>query len=177
MDKKTKKLVLMGMLVALSVALVYFIHMPIIPGVYFLEYDPADIPILIGTFLFGPLSGVVLTVLVSVIQGVTVSAQAGIIGIVMHIVATSSLVLVAGLFYRKGKKVSRAVIGLTLGSLTMTGVMVAMNLILTPIFMGQPMETVVAMLLPAIIPFNLLKAGINSALSFVLFKGLERVVK
>ena len=50
----TLKVVKMGMMVAISVALVYFIHFPIFPAVAFLEYDPADIPILIGTFAFGP---------------------------------------------------------------------------------------------------------------------------
>ena len=54
---------------AISVALVYLIHFPIFPAVAFLEYDPADIPILIGTFVFGPLSGIVLTVVTSVITG------------------------------------------------------------------------------------------------------------
>ena len=70
----TVRLAKMGMLVAISVVLVYLIHFPIFPAVAFLEYDPADIPILIGTFAFGPLAGVLLTVVTSIIQGVTVSA-------------------------------------------------------------------------------------------------------
>ncbi|MFQ9412551.1 MAG: hypothetical protein ACLR1T_18100 [Evtepia gabavorous] len=37
--------------------LVYVIHFPIFPAASFLEYDPADIPILIGTFAYGPLAG------------------------------------------------------------------------------------------------------------------------
>ena len=61
----TKKLTTLGVLAACSIVLVAFIHFPIFPAVSFLEYDPADIPILIGTFLFGPVWGVVLTVIVS----------------------------------------------------------------------------------------------------------------
>ena len=47
--EKTVRLAKMGMLVAISIVLVYFIHFPIFPAVAFLEYDPADISILIGT--------------------------------------------------------------------------------------------------------------------------------
>ncbi len=64
----TIRLVKMGALVALSVVLVYLIHFPIFPAVPFLEYDPADIPILIGTFTFGPVTGMILTIVTSVIQ-------------------------------------------------------------------------------------------------------------
>ena len=49
-NNRTVKVVKMGVMVAISVALVYLIHFPIFPAVSFLEYDPADIPILIGTF-------------------------------------------------------------------------------------------------------------------------------
>ena len=45
----------------------------------------------------------VLTAAVCVVQGITVSAQSGIIGIVMHFLATGSLVLVAGLIYKRKK--------------------------------------------------------------------------
>ena len=56
-QKSTVKLAKMGLLVAISIVLVYFIHFPIFPAVSFLEYDPADISIMIGTFAFGPLAG------------------------------------------------------------------------------------------------------------------------
>ena len=72
-NKKTVRLAKMGMLVAISVVLAYFVHFPIIPGLNFLEYDPADISIFIGTFAFGPLGGIALTVVTSLIQGLTVS--------------------------------------------------------------------------------------------------------
>lgn len=54
-NQKTQsvKIAKMAMLVAVSIVLVMIIHFPIFPAVAFLEYDPADIPILIGTFAFG----------------------------------------------------------------------------------------------------------------------------
>lgn len=81
----TRQLVSMAMLGAISIVLVSVVHFPLIPAAAFLEYDPADIPILIGTFAYGPLAGLLMTIVVSIIQGVTVSAQSGPIGVVMHI--------------------------------------------------------------------------------------------
>ena len=46
-QKSTIRLAKMGLLVAISIVLVYFIHFPIFPAVAFLEYDPADISIII----------------------------------------------------------------------------------------------------------------------------------
>ena len=51
----------------------------------------------------------------------------------------------------------------------MTVVMIPLNLVFTGIFMGAGTQTVIGMLIPAIIPFNLLKAGINSAVTFAVF--------
>ena len=56
------KIAKMAMLVAISIVLVMVIHLPIFPAVAFLEYDPADIPILVGAFAFGPVAGLILTV-------------------------------------------------------------------------------------------------------------------
>lgn len=171
-----KQVCVMGMLAALSIVLMYFVRFPIFPAAPFLEYDMADIPILIGTFLFGPISGVILTVVVSVIQGFTVSAGSGWIGIVMHIVATGSFAFVAGLIYKKFRTMKGAIVGLLLGSITMVLTMIPLNLIFTVNFMGVPRETVVGMLAPIIIPFNLIKAGINSIVTFVVYKAFSKAV-
>ena len=95
----TRKITVMGMMAAISIVLVYLVHFPIFPGAAFLEYDPADIPIFICTFLFGPVSGLVLTVATAGIQALTVSAQSGPYGFIMHVLATGSFALVAGNFW------------------------------------------------------------------------------
>ncbi len=163
------------MLCALSVVLVAIIHFPLIPAAPFLEYDPANIPILIAAFLYGPWCGVAVTAVVSVIQGVTVSASSGIIGIVMHFLATGVYCIVAGSIYQKNKSIKTAVLGLVCGGIAMTAVMCACNLLLTPMFMGVPVESVVGMLLPIIVPFNLLKAAINSVVTFFVYKPISRL--
>ena len=95
-----KKLATLGVLAACSVVLMLAVRIPF-PPAPFLEYDPADIPILIGTFLFGPVAGFALTVVVSLLQGLTVSAGSGWIGIVMHVAATGCFALLAGFIYKK----------------------------------------------------------------------------
>ena len=169
---KTVRLAKMGMLVAISVVLVYFIHFPIFPAVAFLEYDPADIPILIGTFAFGPVAGVLLAIVTSVIQGVTVSAASGVYGILMHVIATSTMVLVAGIIYKKNKTRKGAIIGLVCGVIAWIIVMIGANLVITPLFMGVP-RAVVWDLMPFIAAFNGIKAGVNAIITFLLYKRIS----
>lgn len=169
---KTLKLVKMAMLVAVSIALVAIIHLPIIPAVPFLEYDPADIPILIGAFAFGPGAGVLLTVVTSLIQGFTVSAGSGPYGIIMHIIATSTLTLVAGGIYSRNKSKKSALIGIICGTIAMAVVMFFANLVITPLFTGWPRAAVME-LMPFIILFNILKAGINGIVTFVVYKRIS----
>lgn len=174
--KATRKLTTMAMLTALSVVLVAFIHFPLFPAAAFLEYDPADIPIFIGTFLFGPAAGLGLTFVVSVIQGATVSAGAGPIGIIMHFLATGSFAVLAGNLYKRNHTRKGAVVSLICGVIAMTAVMALCNLILTPIYSGLPVEDVAAMLIPVIIPFNLLKAGINGIVTYLIYKPIARII-
>lgn len=171
-QNNTLKLAKMGMLVAVSIVLVYFIHFPIFPAVAFLEYDPADIPILIGTFAFGPVAGVLLAIVTSVIQGVTVSAASGVYGILMHVIATSTMVLVAGIIYKKNKTRKGAIIGLVCGVIAWIIVMIVANLVITPLFMGVP-RAVVWDLMPFIAAFNGIKAGVNAIITFLLYKRIS----
>lgn len=171
---KVLKMAIMGLLVAISIVLVALIHFPF-PPAPFLEYDPADIPIFIGTFLLGPVPGVVLTVLVSLMQGLTVSAGSGPIGILMHVLATGSFAIVAGCIYKHNKSRKSAVMALAAGVLVQVLVMVVCNLIFTPIFMGSPLKEVMGMLVPVILPFNLMKGGINAMVTYLIYKPVSRV--
>ena len=170
----TRKLTTLAMLAALAIVLVALIHFPLVPAAPFLEYDPADIPIFIGTFLFGPAAGLALTAVVCVIQGVRVSAASGPIGIIMHFLATGTFVLLAGNLYRAHRTRKAALLGLAAGTLAMTAVMCVCNLVFTPLFMGSPVGEVVKLLLPAIIPFNLLYAALNGAVTLLVYKPLSR---
>ena len=168
---KTQKLVRVSLLCAISVVLVYFIHFPLIPSAPFLEYDPADISIILTGLFYGPGWGLIATVITSLIQGLTVSSASGWIGIVMHIRSTSAFILVTSLVYKKTLKLIPSLI---LGVITMVIVMIPVNLIFTGMFMKTGVMTVVKMLIPAIIPFNFLKAGINAVVSGIIFSRIKK---
>ena len=59
----------------------------------------------------------------------------------------------------------------------MTVVMVGWNYVITPIYLKISQADVVAMLLPIIVPFNLIKAAINSAIVFMIHKPVLNVFK
>lgn len=178
MRVSTKKLTLISMLSALGVALVFLIHFSIFPAVPFLEYDPADIPILFVTLIFGPLEGLVMTFVVSIIQGVTVSAGAGFVGVFMHIVATGSMVIAVGLVkkcFASKPKFSLVAAG-SAGIITMTAVMVILDIVIMPLYMNVPLSVVLD-LIWYIVAFNLIKAGINVGISLILFIPLQKVIR
>ncbi len=170
--EKTVKLAKMAMLCAISTVLVLAVQIPF-PPAPFLKYDPADIPIIITAFAFGPVAAIVMTAVISFIQAFLLAGD-GLIGFFMHLVATGSFVLVAGNIYRKHKTRKTAVIGLLAGVAVMTVTMMGWNLLITPLFLGVPREAVLGMLLPIILPFNLLKAGLNALVTFLIYKPIAR---
>ena len=167
----TVKLAKMAMMVAISCVLVVLIRIPY-PPAPFLQYDPADIPIFVTTFAFGPIAGLIVTVIVSLIQAFALGG-AGLYGFIMHVFATGAFVVVAGNLYRHKKSKKEAIIALVAGVLIMTAVMCLANYIVTPAYMGTPREAVVAMLIPVIVPFNLLKGGINGLVTFLIYKRIS----
>lgn len=168
-----RKLCILAMLTAVAAALITLVHFPLFPSAAFLQYDPADVPILIGAFAYGPVAGLIITILASFIQAFFLGGD-GVYGFLMHVVATGILTLVASSIYRLKHTRTGAVIGLLCGTLAMgLGMMVA-NHFITPFYMGAPTEMVDAMLLPVILPFNLLKAGINSVVTFLVYKVVSK---
>ena len=168
-SSKIKQITTMGILIAISIILVVSplrFPWPVAP---FLVYEPGDVPILIGGFVFGPIAGIVLTVITSVVQALTV-AQDGIFGCIMHILATSSLVGISALIYSKKKTFKRAILGCVIGSIAMTVVMGILNLALDPFFYGMTLDAVIKLMFPAILPFNFMKAALNSIVFLIIFK-------
>ncbi|NLY81366.1 MAG: ECF transporter S component [Clostridiales bacterium] len=168
----TKKMVKLAMMVAISCVLVLLIRIPF-PPAPFLVYDPADIPIYITAFAFGPIAGVLVTLVVSFIQAFVLGGD-GIYGFIMHFVSTGAFAIIVGILYQRNKTRKNAVVALVIGIFVMTLIMCIMNLVVTPVFMGVPVEAVKTMLLPIIIPFNLLKGGINGAVTFLVYKRISQ---
>ena len=156
MNPKIKKLTMMAMFTAIGAVLITAVHFPLFPSAAFLQYDPADVPILICGFAYGPVAGIVVTILASFIQAFFLGGD-GVYGFLMHVIATSALTLVASSIYRINHTRKGAAIGLVAGTIAMGVVMMVANHFITPFYMGAPTEMVDAMLLPTILPFNLLK--------------------
>lgn len=174
--KNTKKLVTVSMLIALSIVLMLVVRFPIIPAASWLEYEPMDIPLLIVGLQFGPLAGIAAVIVSSVIQAVTVSATGGWVGALMHIIASGALVLVTSLIYSRKKTRKNAILALACGAISMVLVMIPANLIISTTFYGLSKEAVIAMLPTAIIPFNLVKAGINCLVTYIIYKPISRFI-
>ncbi len=164
---------MLAMLCAIAYALVFLIRIPV---VLFLNYEPKDVVIVIGGFLFGPAAAAVVSVLVSLIEMVTISST-GIWGAVMNILSTCAFACTAALVYRKKHTQVGAVVGLLIGSALMCALMLLWNYLITPFYMGQPREAVAALLLPAFLPFNLLKAGLNTGITLLLYKPVATALR
>ena len=175
-DLNVKPRTLMLAKMALMVAIAFictFIHFPILPMAPFLEFEASLIPILIAGFAFGPLPGTVIGIVAILLRALVLSPPSGPYGLIMNLIATCVFVLVAAAIYKKFKTRKWGLLSLIIGGLCMTAVMLPANLLITPLFMGVPIEVVQAMLLPILLPFNLLKMAINTAVVFLLYKRLS----
>ncbi len=173
MDSKTKKITATAMMCAIAYVVVVIGRIPV---VLFLKYDPKDIIITLGGLIWGPITSFIVSVIVSMIEMVTISDN-GIIGCIMNIVSTCSFACTASFIYKKKRTLSGAVIGLVTGSLMMVLVMMLWNYLITPIYMGYPREAVAKLLIPAFLPFNLLKAGLNAGFTFLLYKPITTALR
>jgi len=172
---KSKKITSISILVALSIVAGYFIHFPILPQAPFLLYDPGSVFLLIGSFKLGPKIGVLMSLITALLFAL-ISGQGGPYGALMNFLATGTFVFVSSQIYFLYHSKKGAILGLILGTLAMTLIMVPANLIITPLYLGVNRNIVVNLLIPAILPFNLLKGMISGVLTFILYKRLYPLI-
>ena len=168
-----KKMVLLAMLAAIAFTIVALVRIPV---VLFLKYDPKDVVITIGGFLFGPMASLIVSGVVSLIEMVTIS-DTGPIGLIMNVLSTCAFACTASFIYKKKRTMGGAVAGLITGSVLRIVAMVLWNWLITPLYMGTPREEVQALLLPVFLPFNALKAGLNTALTLFLYKPVVNTLR
>jgi riboflavin transporter FmnP len=173
MQTRTKKLTVIAMLSAAA-----YLAMVVgrIPVVLFLKYDPKDVIITIGGFLFGPSTAFAMSALVSFIEMLTVSTT-GFIGLIMNIISSCSFACTAAIIYKKKHNYKGAILGLVAGWLVTTAVMLLWNYLIAPIYMGYPREEVVKLLIPAFLPFNLLKGSLNASIIMLVYKPLSKALR
>lgn len=167
-----QKLTIMAMLCAIAYVCTFLLHnIPIMPSAPYLSIDPKDAIIAIGGFIFGPIEAIIMTVVVCLIEMVTISST-GFIGLVMNILSTGIFVTAATLLYSRKPKFRNAVIGLVIGTILMSGMMVLWNYLITPLYTGMDRALIAPMLPTVFLPFNLLKGCINSAITLFLYKAV-----
>lgn len=164
----------MAMLTAIAIAADSLLRISNIAG--FLTYEPKDVILTIGAFIFGPVQGIIMSLVVCIVEMFTISST-GILGCIMNFLASGVFVGVASIIYFRKKTLSRAIIGLIAGAVSMIVIMLLWNYIITPIYMGMPREAILQLFLPVLIPFNSIKTALNSALVLLLYKGIVTALR
>ena len=167
MDVRTT--VSLGMLSAIAyVVMLLSKNLPQLLG--FLQLDLKDTVICIGGFVFGPLAAAIISIVVATVEMFTAS-DTGPIGWIMNMLATCAFCCTAAFVYKRMHTKKGAVIGLTLGVVCLTAVMLLWNYLITPLYMPDFTREMIATMLPTVfLPFNLVKGGLNMALILLLYK-------
>jgi len=172
MNRKHLPLVLTGILAGMSLILEIFVHFPILSAAPFLLYSPGDLPIIVASVVVGPIAGAA-AAFVNATLFVVFTGQGGPWGAFMHFVASGGMAMVIGCL---AKKTGMLHFSMLAGILTRVALMVPLNMVVTPIYTGAPRAVVMKMIVPVIVPFNLIHAGINTVVSYAVLKGLPRRV-
>ena len=167
---RAKKITLIAAVAAMAIVLTAIIRFPI-TSLPFLKYDPKDVILTTAGFIFGPLVAIVAALIEVVVEMVTFS-ESGPWGALMNIIATLSFSGIAAAIYHRKRTTKGAVLSLVCAVLSLTVVMALWNLVVTPIYTGFPRAEIVK-LMPVIIPFNLIKGGVNAALIILLYKPIK----
>lgn len=164
-----------GMLCAIAfVAKLISNVFPTVSG--FLSFDLKDVVIVIGGFILGPMAAAVISVIVSLIEMLTISST-GVIGLIMNVLASCAFACTASVIYHRDRSMKGAIVGLLAGVLFMTALMLLWNWLITPLYMHVDRAVVVGMLIPVFLPFNLLKGGINATLAMLLYKPIVTALR
>ena len=171
----TKTMTSLAMLT--GVAYVVMLCSKLLPSVNgFLDFDFKDVIICIGGFTFGPMAAAFISILVAFIEFITVSGT-GPIGLLMNILATCAFCCTASFVYKKCHTKGGAVLGLSLGVITLVAVMLLWNYLITPVYQNVPRDVVVKMLPTVFFPFNLAKGGMNMAATLLLYKPIVTALR
>lgn len=170
----TKRIAVTALFCAVAAICTLFIEFPILPGVTFLKYDPSAIAALIAGFAYGPATGIVVSVLPYLVH---LATESGIYGTIMAIIATLTLVLPASLIYQRNTTMRGAITGLVVGSVVCLACCILANIVITPIYMGAPRDAVIAMIVPTLLPFNVLKIALNCVITAFVYKPISKALE
>ena len=166
----TKRIAMYALFVALSMA-VSFVEFPIVPGVEWLKYDPSGIVSLVAGFAYGPAAAVIVSVL-----GFLPHLFTNPWGTLMAVLVALALSVPAALIYRRNKTRKGAVIGIIVGAIVALAVAIVGNIIVTPFYAHMTTAQVVALIVPALLPFNALKFTIHGVVTFLIYKPISNLL-
>lgn len=168
----TRQLVTMALMCAIG-TLLSFIEFPLLPGVTWLKFDASNMPAMVAGFAYGPAGGVAVGIVTAIIHGLL---MADFTGALMNILVATCFVLPAALIYKKKRTYKFAIIGLVFSIIAGVIGSIIGNLLLTPSWLGVPFDAVVALIIPVLIPFNLLKGLLNSVITLIVYKSISNII-
>ena len=192
----TRKIAMIGMFSAVSMILMLFeFPLPFAPSFY--ELDFSELPILIGTFAYGPAAGVMMEFIKILLKLLFKGTSTAFVGDLANFVVGCSLVLPASVIYAFRKNKKTAILACIAGTLVMTVFGTAFNAVyLLPAFAelyGMPLDTILAMgskvnplmtegsivsfVVVCVAPMNLIKGASVSLLTLFVYKPLSPILK
>lgn len=168
----TRQLVTMALMCAIG-TLLSFIEFPLLPGVTWLKFDASNMPAMVAGFAYGPAGGVAVGIVTAIIHGLL---MADFTGALMNILVVTCFVLPAALIYKKKRTYKFTIIGLVFSIIAGVIGSIIGNLLLTPSWLGVPFDAVVALIIPVLIPFNLLKGLLNSVITLIVYKSISNII-
>lgn len=191
---KTKKLVMAALLGALAaILMVLDFNVPLAPN--FIKFDFSDFPVLIGGFVFGPATGVVIAFLKIVLNLLFKPTTTMFVGEASNFILSVCYMGVACLYYRNHRTKKGAVIGMLLATVATSVLAIFSNiLVMFPMYaklFGMSMQQIVdmvsavnpfvkditTMVIASLVPFNLFKYGVISLITFISYKKIEVILK
>lgn len=169
----TKKLVLLALFTALC-TLLGFIEIPIFPAAPWLKYDPSACIALLAAFAFGPISGLVVGGCSAIIHGLIMGDPWGTLMTLVYVICW---VLPSALIFKAKTSRLWVIVGLIISAIFALAATIGANLLVTPLYAGMTIDAVAALVVPVLIPFNLLKILINSILLFALYNPVLKLTQ
>ncbi len=168
----TRQLVVMALMCAISV-LLSFVEFALFPAAAWLKYDASFIPAMICGFAYGPGPGLAVGLISVVLHGLM---SGNFWGAVMNAIVICGYVIPAALVYRRMRTWKGALLGLILSFVCAIALAIGGNLVITPLYTGMPVEAVITMIVPILLPFNMMKAALNSVITLVIYKAISNLI-
>ena len=171
-SNKLRRIALIAVFGALAYALMLVVHFK----VSFLTLDLKDTVITLAGLYFGPGAALSLSVLVPLLELISVS-DTGLYGFLMNFISTATFSLTASFIYRYKRSLVGAIVALLSAAAATVGVMMLFNLWVTPYYMGVTVETVKGLIPTLLLPFNTVKSCMNVGFVLLLYKPISTVMQ